>query len=149
MTETEKVFLTVLRDALHPRDDEADFNADWTALLDVAKKQNLFPFVYDAATAYPFFLFFEDAHPEYFPAVTASMTAQMQKTDTFLSLYKSFLSAGLSPITMKGIICRDLYGERADFRVSGDEDILIEKKDYEKAVSVLESCGVTDLMSCR
>lgn len=147
MTETEKVFLTILRDALHPGDDTdptaviSNIKPDWTAVLNTAKKQNLFPFIYDAATAYPSFASFEETHPEYFLAVTAAMTSQMQKTDAFLSLYKSFRSAGLSPITMKGIICRDLYGERADFRASGDEDILIEKKDYEKAVSVLEACG--------
>ncbi|MCD8074213.1 MAG: nucleotidyltransferase family protein [Lachnospiraceae bacterium] len=147
MTETEKAFLTILRDALHPGNDtdlgydcELDIT-DWADVLTTAKMQNLFPFIYDAATAYPSFSAFEEAHPECFPVVTASMTAQMQKTDAFLSLYKSFLSAGLSPITMKGIICRELYGERADFRPSGDEDILIEKKDYEKAVEILEACG--------
>ncbi|MCD7847913.1 MAG: nucleotidyltransferase family protein [Oscillospiraceae bacterium] len=141
MTEIEKSFLAILRDALHPEDKITDLKADWAAVFDIAKKQNLFPLVYDAATAYPSFTSFDDSHLEYFVAAAASMTAQMQKTDAFLSLYKSFLSAGLSPITMKGIICRDLYGERADFRPSGDEDILIEKRDYAKAVAVLESCG--------
>lgn len=141
MTETEKLFLTILRDALHSGSEIKDHKTDWTAVFDTAKKQNLFPLIYDAATAYHSFSSFEESHPEYFPAVTAAMTSQMQKTDAFLSLYNSFLSAGLSPITMKGVICRTLYGERADLRASGDEDILIEKKDYEKAVSVLESCG--------
>ncbi|MCD8118619.1 MAG: nucleotidyltransferase family protein [Lachnospiraceae bacterium] len=141
MTETDKVFLSILRDALHPGNEITDFETDWKAVLDTAKKQNLFPFVYDAASTYHSFTSFEDSYPEYFTAVTAAMTAQMQKTDAFLSLYRLFLSASLSPITLKGIICRNLYGDRGELRASGDEDILIEKKDYMKAVSVLESCG--------
>ncbi|MCD8007050.1 MAG: nucleotidyltransferase family protein [Oscillospiraceae bacterium] len=141
MTEIENSFLMISRDALHPGNEITDLKTDWTAVFDIAKKQNLFPLIYDAATAYPSFASFEDSHPEYLVAATASMTDQMRKTDAFISLYKSFLVAGLSPITMKGIICRNLYGEHADFRPSGDEDILIEKKDYAKAVAVLESCG--------
>lgn len=144
MNESEKAFLIVLRDAVQSGNGASivsDLQTDWTAVLSTAKKQNLFPLVYDAATAYPSFVEFDEAHPEYFPAATASMGLQMQKTDAFLELYKFFLSADLSPITMKGIICRELYGERADFRPSGDEDILIEKKDYTKAVEVLEACG--------
>ncbi|MCD8011864.1 MAG: nucleotidyltransferase family protein [Lachnospiraceae bacterium] len=143
MNESEKAFLIVLRDAVQSGNGakiESDLQTDWTAVLSTAKKQNLFPFVYDAARVYPSFVEFDEAHPEYFMVATASMGLQMQKTDAFLVLYKAFLDAGLSPITMKGIICRGLYGERADFRASGDEDILIEKKDYERAVAVLEGC---------
>ncbi len=140
MTETERAFLAIIRGALHS-ERKADLMVDWLAVLNVAGKQNLFPLVYDAATAYPSFAEFDAGHPECFTAAAASMTAQLQRTDAFLALYQSFLAAGLAPITMKGIICRDLYGERGDFRPSGDEDILIEKKDYEKVVKVLEFCG--------
>ncbi|MCC8076274.1 MAG: nucleotidyltransferase family protein [Clostridiales bacterium] len=147
MNKTEATFLAILKDALHPAattngerpvSDLAD--DDWAAVFEVARAQNLFPLVYDAAMGYPAFAEFEQAHPRYFTAATASVTTQMQKTEAFLSLYRAFLNAGLAPITIKGLICRTLYGQRADFRPSGDEDILIEKKDYEKAVGVLTAC---------
>jgi len=142
MNKAEETFLVVLKDAIHPGSEPSELPpSDWKSIFDVAKKQNLFPFVYDAATNYPSFADFDSSEPQYFASATAAMTMQMQKTEKFIELYQAFLSAGMAPITMKGIICRNLYGERADFRPSGDEDILIEKKDYEKAVEVLKSCG--------
>ncbi len=48
---------------------------------------------------------------------------------------------GISPIVLKGIICRTLYGDRADFRASGDEDVLITKEGYAKAIHTLNRCG--------
>ncbi|MCD7757631.1 MAG: nucleotidyltransferase family protein [Clostridiales bacterium] len=148
MNKTEAIFLAILKDTIHPAattngeypvSDLADDG--WAAVFEVARAQNLFPLVYDAAMGYPAFTDFEQTHPRYFTAATASITTQMQNTEAFLALYRAFLNAGLAPITIKGLICRTLYGERADFRPSGDEDILIEKKDYEKAVGVLTACG--------
>jgi len=69
------------------------------------------------------------------------MSNQAQKTEDFLELYRAFLNDRLSPIVLKGIICRQLYGEKCNLRPSGDEDILIEKKDYGRAVLVLKKCG--------
>ncbi|MCD7847483.1 MAG: nucleotidyltransferase family protein [Oscillospiraceae bacterium] len=142
MNKAEKAFLVILKDAIHSDFEPSELPShDWASIFDVARKQNLFPFIYDAATNYPSFTDFDSSNPQYFASATATMTMQMQKTENFIELYQAFLSAGLVPITMKGIICRNLYGDRADFRPSGDEDILIEKKDYEKAVEILESCG--------
>ncbi|MCD8006701.1 MAG: nucleotidyltransferase family protein [Oscillospiraceae bacterium] len=142
MNKAEEAFLTILKDILHPTSELSDLpSQDWASVFDVSKKQNLFPLLYDAAENYPSFESFDSANPQYFSTATASMTVQMKKTEKFIELYRAFLSAGLAPIVMKGIICRSLYGECADFRPSGDEDILIEKKDYEKAAEVLTSCG--------
>lgn len=89
----------------------------------------------------PSFEAFDRSRLQYFSVAAVAMTVQMQNTEQFLDLYKAFLSSGLVPITVKGIICRSLYGGRGDFRPSGDEDVLIEKKDYEKATEVLNACG--------
>lgn len=149
MTKTEEIFLKILKNSLHPEvtaqaEMESAFTGDesvWESILNVAKKQNLFPFVYDVATGYSVFSDFDAAHPDNFMFATLAMTAQMQRTEAFLDLYQAFLSHNLVPVVMKGIICRSLYGDRADFRPSGDEDILIEKQDYEKAAKILEACG--------
>jgi len=149
MTKSEERFLMILKDAFHPGEGIpsctelpaiGDFT-DWKSIFDTARKQNLFPLIYDAATTYPSFAGFGQVCPQYFTAATASMAVQMRKNTDFLALYKAFLDVDLAPVTVKGIICRELYGEKADFRPSGDEDLLIEKKDYEKMVSVLEACG--------
>lgn len=95
MTETERVFLTIIRNSIHPENDLniikiPDLSVEWLAVLDTAKKQNLFPVLYDAATVYPSFAKFDETHPECFTAATAAMTAQMHRTEAFLALSKCF-----------------------------------------------------------
>jgi len=149
MTKTKEIFLKILKNSFHPEmASPAELESalmgegtDWESVLNVAKKQNLFPFVYDTVTGYPAFSDFDAANPDNFMFTTLDVSAQMQRTEAFLHLYQAFLSHNLMPIVMKGIICRSLYGEKADFRPSGDEDILIEKRDYVKAVEILEACG--------
>lgn len=138
MTKSESDFLKILRNTVHPEENFTLDAPDWDGIITVARKQNLFPPVFDAADALPGFETVED---KYFIQATGAMSVQMQNTSDFIDLYRHFLSAGLAPIVMKGIICRSLYGEKADFRASGDEDILIQKKDYPHIAAVLKDCG--------
>lgn len=90
---------------------------------------------------YPGFIEIDEAHPECMMTVMRMLSTQVQNTSAFLSIYSEFLKAGIAPVVVKGIMCRSLYGELQDFRLSGDEDILIEKNEYEAAASVLSSYG--------
>jgi len=108
--------------------------------MNTAQKQNLFPLIFDASQRLPGY---ERIEAQYFASVAAQVSQQAQKTADFLQLYNAFLADGLSPIVLKGIICRSLYGDRADFRPSGDEDILVSKDDYAEAIRVLNNCGYT------
>ncbi len=138
MTNTEQQFLSILKNAVHPKPSFTMDNPDWNGIINTARKQNLFPLIFDASSSLPGY---EKVETTYFDSVAAQMSKQAQQTADFLSLYQSFLEDDISPIVMKGIICRSLYGEKADFRASGDEDILIPKEDYEKAVHTLNRCG--------
>ena len=51
--------------------------------------------------------------------------AQAQHTGDFLLLYRELQRRGLSPVVMKGIVCRSLY-PFPEQRPSVDEDLLIE-----------------------
>lgn len=53
---------------------------------------------------------------------------QTQRTESFLSLYRKLVEAGVKPLVVKGIVCRSLYS-KSDYRVSADEDVLIRKED--------------------
>lgn len=54
---------------------------------------------------------------------------QSRKTGEFLQLYQKLAEAGLTPLVVKGLICRSLYRE-PDYRASGDEDILIPAEQF-------------------
>ena len=54
---------------------------------------------------------------------------QGRKTAEFLSLYSRLLEKDLTPVVVKGIICREMYRE-PDYRASGDEDVLIPPEQF-------------------
>ncbi|MCD7867857.1 MAG: nucleotidyltransferase family protein [Clostridiales bacterium] len=143
MTDSESIFLTILKEVVHPGDSPIQLpaSADWEEVLTVASRQNLFPLIYDACGRYEGFSAFDEENPDYFISAMNSMKEQMHQNQVFLALYEEFLMAGVAPIAVKGIICRQLYGIKGDLRPSGDVDILIEKKDYFTIAEILRQCG--------
>lgn len=65
---------------------------------------------------------------------------QMQRADGFLRIYEKMCAQGVRPLVVKGIICRNLY-EKSDYRVSGDEDILVRKEDFAVCDAILVAEG--------
>lgn len=61
---------------------------------------------------------------------------QMQRTEGFLALYEKLTAAGMTPLVVKGIICRNLYS-KPDYRISGDEDILLPKEQFAECDRIL------------
>ena len=61
---------------------------------------------------------------------------QVQRTDGFLTLYEKLKAEGVEPLIMKGLICRNLYSE-PDYRISGDEDMLLPKEQFTKCDEIL------------
>ena len=65
---------------------------------------------------------------------------QVQRTEGFLSVYKAMSDAGLKPLVVKGIVCRNMYS-KPDYRISGDEDLLLSKQDFAKCDQILIEQG--------
>jgi len=65
---------------------------------------------------------------------------QMQRTAGFLDIYDAFCRAGVTPLIIKGLICRNLY-DKPDYRVSGDEDILVHREDFLVCDQILLEAG--------
>ena len=70
-----------------------------------------------------------------------TVSVQTQKTNEFLTLYRRLTDAGVKPLVVKGIVCRNLY-PLPDHRISGDEDVLIDSADYSTAKQVMEDFGM-------
>lgn len=115
-------------------------DVDWTNLVQLSKEHNMLALFVEGASKYYSYI----SRPEYEQEMKQSLgvvAAQIRRTTAFLQLYESFIAEGIHPIVMKGLICRELYGELADHRPSGDEDILIRPCEYEQAKRVLTSNG--------
>lgn len=140
----ESIFLELLSSSIHytPVSDLSLHPDEWNAVFTLARAHNVLPLVFEKASEDENFT----ALPEYqqHEFETMSIVAgQARRTEAFLSLYKELLKADVHPIVMKGLICRQLYGEYCDHRPSGDEDILIRKEEYKQVEKILVENGYT------
>ena len=71
-----------------------------------------------------------------------AVVAQAQRTGSFLLLYLRLKEKGLSPVVLKGIVCRSLY-PTPEQRLSVDEDFLIDPADFYAVEKALIECGMT------
>lgn len=113
---------------------------DWKRLGELAMSHNLFALFHEVAYKYPDYEKSADYRKNERMAL-AIVAGQVRRTARFLELYREFLKEDLHPIVMKGIICRQLYGQYEEHRPSGDEDILVEKNEFYKVKAVMERCG--------
>lgn len=102
----------------------------WMELYRISEKQSVAPMIYQQI--YGTDAFFK-ANPQ-FQAQWKMQTLnqagnQARRSALFLMLYEKMRQQGLSPLVVKGIVCRDLY-INPDLRISGDEDLLIPRDQF-------------------
>jgi hypothetical protein len=66
---------------------------------------------------------------------------QTIRTGEFLSLNRTLRAAGVKPLVIKGLICRQLY-PKPDLRPSGDEDLLVSKEEFGPCCRVMADAGL-------
>lgn len=121
---------------------------DWERMSRIAREQNLLPLFLEAACTneqYAKTSFFVKDQMDTFSMVAE----QIQRSNALLEVYEKISAQGIYPIVMKGLVCRHLYGELGEHRPSGDEDLLIEEKDFYIVKEILEQegyiCGRPDI----
>ena len=101
-------------------------NPNWDELIKTARSQMLTALFYTGAIQYNEFATCPAEQREMLQRQTIAVVGQQaRRTQLFLQLYRSLLDAGLKPLVLKGIVCRSLYGDLADYRPSVDEDFYI------------------------
>ena len=70
------------------------------------------------------------------------VVVQTRKTEQFLRACRALQAAGVTPLCVKGIVCRALYPD-FDLRISADEDLLVQPSAFSACTKVLESLGFT------
>lgn len=134
-------FIAILRTACKNGQRELH-NPDWEELAKMARSQMLTALFYTGATQYKEF---QEAPAQQRiklqQETIVSVAQQARRTQIFLQLYQELLNAGLRPLVLKGIICRNLYGDLADYRPSSDEDLYLPPGDVEKCRQVLAENG--------
>lgn len=115
---------------------------DWQTLFRLCQHHQILPMIYDTVYACPAF---GTCPPETVQMIKTQVIRQVmmqsRKTEEFLQLYKKLLEQNLTPVVVKGLICRDLYRE-PDYRCSGDEDVLIPKEQFKGCSEVFAANGM-------
>ena len=136
------VLLSLIRNALHEEKKVEILSSDveWEKVFRLAAGQNLLPIIVNEAGKLPNVK--EDRSFKRYHALSLGMIIEQAKyTQNFLQIYRQFAAHGIYPIVMKGLICRKLYRKYANHRMSSDEDILIEKENFDTVKSILEKNG--------
>lgn len=140
-----KLFLEALRASLEKKtvDWETEIKPEqWTRLFTVAASHRVLPMIYDAVVRSPSAR--KSDQQIFMPVKKQSMQMvmlQTRKTACFLKLLQELVSAGVTPLVVKGIVCRELF-PHPDYRISGDEDVLIPEEQFALCHETLLSSGM-------
>lgn len=140
INEQQKNFLEIVKCAVHEQPLNLPESVSYGEILSLAREQNLLALVCEKLCKRESFL----ASREYGKAAAYTIgivAGQSRRTSVFLNLYRAFEDAGLQPIVMKGIVCRELYGKFRNHRPSGDADLLILPEDFSLLEKVMEAQG--------
>lgn len=141
----QKVFLGILNHFVHPEEKlpstkrlEAD---DWESIMKLSMEHAVFPIVYEAAWKKESFQKISAEERRSMRAQTRrQVVVQTQRTGIFLELYRKIVDLGVTPLIMKGLICREMY-MMPDYRISGDEDLLVKREEFPKLDQILQQFG--------
>ncbi|MGN0406025.1 MAG: nucleotidyltransferase family protein [Bariatricus sp.] len=104
---------------------------DWIELFRIATTHQVLPLIYEAVYDCPAA---RNMEPQVFMSAKQqtirSVMLQTMKTNEFLGLFQHLQKAGVQALVVKGIVCRNLY-PNPDYRMSGDEDVLIPEEEFE------------------
>jgi hypothetical protein len=144
MNETMELFLMILRSALKDQRPELDRDIpteQWQALFRLADIHKLLPLVYEAVQALPSLDREQALLADMKQKVRCQVIAQTLRTGEFLTLNDRLQEAGIRPLVVKGIVCRNLY-PKPDHRLSSDEDLLVPAGEFERCHRVLTEFGM-------
>ena len=144
MNITIQTFLDIIKAALagrKPHITREISQEEWQRLFQLAGLHNVLPLIYEAVYTLP--------ELQKHPALLASMKRQIRqlvilqtmRTTDFLKLNRHMQAAGIRPLVVKGIVCRNLY-PLPDHRPSSDEDVLIAPAESEACHLLLTEFGM-------
>lgn len=116
---------------------------EWMELFQLAKLHHVLPMIYEAVYACPAARCADaDMLSAYRGQVMRSVHIQIMKTSEFMQMLSHLIEAGVKPVIVKGIVCRDLYPV-PDYRMSGDEDVLVPAEQFALCDKALRVFGMT------
>mgnify|MGYP000271275518 CR=1 FL=1 len=147
MNKTYEDFFQLLKSSLQHEKLQIQISPNYEEILKLASIHKVVPLIYESAYKTESFNKQDQNFMKHFKTTSMQIVySQIQRSERFLQLYKQFNKAGMKILVFKGIILRELY-PIPDERVSGDEDLLIERKDLQQAIEILEVNNMERVLS--
>lgn len=144
MDATMHIFLVILRAALRGEKLVLDREVapdEWHRLFRLAGIHKVLPLFYEVSYREPSLMREEALLASAKHQIRKQVFLQTVRTADFLEVNDRLQAAGVQPLVVKGIICRNLY-PHPDHRPSGDEDVLIPPEQFETCHRVLTEFGM-------
>lgn len=120
---------------------------EWMKLFELSQRHHILPMVFETVYQCPAFHSIPGEQVmQLRRQVVMQVVLQSKKSEEFLELYRKMLEEGLTPLVVKGLVCRSLYPE-PDYRASGDEDILIPPEQFKACDKILLENGMKRMKS--
>jgi len=153
MERQERLFLEAMKAALQDRlvDWDNQVSAeDLKQVLVLAQMHHVLPMIFEAVYTCPAAALEPELMAECRKATLQAVMGQTVKTEEFLELYGGLRSRGVTPLVVKGLVCRNLY-PRPDYRESGDEDVFCGEANFKSCHGAMIDFGMepcsSDLVS--
>ncbi len=145
MESYERLFLEAMKAALEDRPVDWDSRVtveEVRQVLRLAQMHHVLPMIFEAVYSCPAA---QALAPESVAvcrkATLQAVMSQSIKTEELRELYSRLRSRGVTPLVVKGLVCRELY-PRPDYRESGDEDILCGEAAFRRCHQTLIELGM-------
>lgn len=141
MTAAEEKFLGLLKNFIWDEQSDLDGFSDWQELLELASIHHVYPMIYEQIyRSEQFAVLPAQTRQAARKKMISTVTIQTMRTDAFLKEYERLGKAGVKPLVIKGLICRELYS-RPDYRMSSDEDLLVRREEFTECDRILRADG--------
>lgn len=133
----QKLLLNILAQFMHPdkkclKLKPLNTIEEWQELYNLSVMHHATPIVYDGLERNGLLEFLPDGiKTQWRKQAVGKMIFQVQNTQSFIEIYKELRNCGLDALVVKGIILRKLY-IKPDYRMSSDEDLYIEIRDFDR-----------------
>jgi len=146
MKEHNNILITSLESYLNEKNISVDLDTETAGLLiEKSREQKVLPIVFlKNSDAFRNVLSNED-YLKIKSEVMFSVSSQLQRNAELLRICSLFENNGVKYIVFKGAVCRALYLKNSEYRISSDEDFLVDGNKIESAKMILLQNGYSVL----
>lgn len=142
MTDFQRDYLTLIKNALDGTEKEVSEDFDWTETFKVSKMHQTESVVYYGAIKSKSFQTSEIKN-KFIHQIYINISISEKQIYAYKETYDQFEKSKISFLPIKGIVLKKLY-PYAEMRTMGDIDILIKSEEYDKIKVILKKLGYSE-----